>query len=91
MRLSLIREEGLIAVLLWAIIAAGLLTWKNVAPALMNLKPFEASIAATDTPCDIPFSVEETLMFPTLDGASLTMMPKDSTNIFIEYGVESGI
>jgi hypothetical protein len=40
--------------------------------------------------CDIPFSVEETLMFPTQTGVSFTAVPLENTKVYLEYGNEPG-
>lgn len=39
--------------------------------------------------CEIPFRVEETLMYPTRESVSLTMTPLVSTKMYIEYGTQT--
>ncbi len=40
--------------------------------------------------CNVPFSVEETLLFPTQESVELVMVPTISASLFVEYGQESG-
>ena len=79
------HKEFSVAVFLWVIIIAGVITWQSDALPIHPL--FVTSQAAPQSfgNCTIPFEIEETLMLPTKNGVSLVMAPKEPATLFVEY------
>jgi hypothetical protein len=79
------HKEFVIAVFLWVIVIAGVMTWQSDAlPINPLLFASQTALQTTDN-CTIPFEVEETLMLPTKNGVSLVMVPKEPATLFVEY------
>lgn len=82
----IIQKNTSLTILLWLIIAIGILAWQGNIFSNATQSGFHAIFSSEAKRCTVKFLTEEVLMHPTQTGVTLMMVPKENVDIRVTFG-----